>query len=180
MWQPGWDAGLGRTDPCIYMAKSLHSSPETVTILLVNLLYSPKLKVKKKKNTKKQRKNPKVTNSESSLPSCLALLSALAFLDLYHIHMICYYWMSLTNSELRDVTLVAWNCAEIYTRESWLLNVYQHSTAWREAWAWENLVSGASWEEEMRMAEIINEAVIRAEISEWRYSCSQMYCICLP
>jgi len=50
------------------MAKSLHCSPETVTILLVNWLYSPKLKVLK--NTPKNRgKNPKVTNSKSSLPN---------------------------------------------------------------------------------------------------------------
>ena len=169
----------GRRDPCIYMAKSLHCSPETVTILLVNWLYSPKLKVLK--NTPKNRgKNPKVTNSKSSLPNWFALLYALVLLNMYHIYMMCWYWMSLTNSELRDVTLVAWNCTGIYMRESWLLNVYQHSTAWREAWVWENLVSGSGWEEEMRKAEIIHEAAIRAEISEWRHSCSQMYSICLP
>ena len=39
MWQPRWEGSLGRTDPCIYAAKSLCHSPETITALSVG--YTP-------------------------------------------------------------------------------------------------------------------------------------------
>ena len=37
--QPGWEGGLGRMDTCVYMAESIHCSPETVTTLLI--IYTP-------------------------------------------------------------------------------------------------------------------------------------------
>ena len=41
MGQPGWEGSLrGRMDTYICMAESLHCSPETITTLFVNWLYS--------------------------------------------------------------------------------------------------------------------------------------------
>ena len=46
MWQPGWERSWGRMDTCICLAEFLHCSLETITTLIVNLLYpNTKLKV---------------------------------------------------------------------------------------------------------------------------------------
>ena len=41
MCQPGWEGDFGENgqDTCIYMAESLHCSPETITTLLID--YTP-------------------------------------------------------------------------------------------------------------------------------------------
>ena len=53
--QPWWEEGLGRVDPCIWMAESLCCSPATATTLLIG--YAPtqnkKFKVFKKQQQKK-------------------------------------------------------------------------------------------------------------------------------
>ena len=43
MWQPGWEGLWGRRDTRMYMAESLHCSPETITTLLNS--YTPKQNV---------------------------------------------------------------------------------------------------------------------------------------
>ena len=40
MWQPGWEGSLEKMDTSISMDVSLHCSPETITTLFVNQLYS--------------------------------------------------------------------------------------------------------------------------------------------
>ena len=40
MWKPEWEGLCGRMDPCICMAESLCSPPETITALLIR--YTPK------------------------------------------------------------------------------------------------------------------------------------------
>ena len=38
MFQPGWERGLGERGTCLYMAESLHGSPETIIALLMAVL----------------------------------------------------------------------------------------------------------------------------------------------
>ena len=49
MWPPGWEGSLRRMDTCIFMAESLHCSPETITILLIDYTPIQNKKLKKKK-----------------------------------------------------------------------------------------------------------------------------------
>ena len=48
MYYTGWEGRWGRMDTCICMAESLHYSPETITILLID--YTP-IQNKKLKKT---------------------------------------------------------------------------------------------------------------------------------
>ena len=55
MWQPGWEGLWGRRDTRMYMAESLHCSPETITTLLNS--YTPKQNVFGVKKIKLKKEN---------------------------------------------------------------------------------------------------------------------------
>ena len=51
LWQPGWEGSLGRKDTGIWMAESLHCSPEAIATLAMHQYTTKSLKVTKQ-NTK--------------------------------------------------------------------------------------------------------------------------------
>ena len=70
--QPGWEGNLGRVDTCVCRAESLHSSPGTVTTLIIG--YTPLQHVfGVKKERKKERRTLRLLRPLELLLRALSL-----------------------------------------------------------------------------------------------------------